>query len=87
MKKNWFQRNPGVTVIIALGGVILNFERTFSKHFPEYEWLIAFAAVGGAVILMMWALMQKGRSFWWLLLIVPIPVAYFFLRNNSPDPR
>jgi len=86
MKKNWFQRNPSVTMIIV-GGLIYSFEKTFSREFPEHDWLVAFAAVGAFVFLDMWLLIQKGRSFWWLLLIIPVPVAYFFLKNNLEMPQ
>ena len=86
MKKNWFKRNPGVTFIIA-GGLIYSFERsfetTFAKHFPEseYGWVGPLIAVCAMILVLMWALTQKGRSFWWLLLIIPVPIAYFFLKN------
>jgi cytochrome bd-type quinol oxidase subunit 2 len=86
MKKNWFQRNLGLTMVIA-GGLIYTFEKTFSKEFPEHEWLVALSALGVFILLDMWLLTQKGRSFWWLLLIIPVPVAYFFLKNNLEIPQ
>lgn len=45
----------------------------------------ALIAVCAMILLIMWAIMQKGRSFWWLLLIIPVPIAYFFLQNKT-DP-
>ena len=87
MKKNWFQRNPNLTMIIVYGGIFLSFEKTLSKHFPENEWTITLIVVCAAILLMMWLLMLKGRRFWWLLLVVPVPVAYLFLKNNLGLPE
>jgi len=87
MKKNWFQRNPNLTMILCYGGIILSVERTLSEHFPENELTITLTIVCAATFLMMWLLMLKGRSFWWLFLVVPVPVAYFFLKNNLELPK
>jgi len=90
MKKNWFQRNPNITMILAYGGGIVSFEKALSEslleHFPEYEWLGVFAIICMMILLMMWLLMLKGRSFWWLFLVVPVPIAYLFLKNTSESP-
>jgi len=92
MKKNWFQRNPNLTMVITYGGVFLSFEKTLSRHFSELDWVGGFVIFCAAILLMMWLLTLKGQSFWWLLLVVPVPIAYFFLKNNleisqSPERR
>jgi len=91
MKKNWFKRHLHWTFLIG-GGLIYNFGKTFTdvseRHGKDDLALVgALVAVGVLLLLYMWLLIQKGRSFWWLLLIIPFPVAYFFLKNNLEIPQ
>ena len=69
-------------MIFAYGGIFLSFEKTLSEHFTENGWIITLTIVCAAIFLMMWLLTLKARSFWWLLLVVPLPVAYLFLKNK-----
>jgi fatty acid desaturase len=87
MKRNWFQRHPNLTFLFAYGGVFLSFEKTLSRTFSEPNWVEGLVIVCAAILLMMWLLTLKARSFWWLLLVVPVPVAYLFLKSNFELPK
>ena len=52
--------------------------------FPGYDpfWTVVYLLA--ILFLMIWGLICKSRSYWWLFLVVPIPLAYFILKNKSP---
>ncbi len=80
--KTGLEGRPGLTFLILLG-LLYGVEKVFSEELPEHSWLVAAGFVCALILLSMWALTQKARSYWWLFLVGPIPIAYFFLPNKT----
>jgi hypothetical protein len=90
---NWFQRHPNWTVVIAayvpqiiVGVVVVLISSPLSPTWAVVETsrdaafitrVISLACVG------VWALKQKGRSLWWLFLVIPFGwIPYVCLTNK-----
>jgi uncharacterized membrane protein YhaH (DUF805 family) len=97
-KKNWFERHLNWTVAIAscitvLIEYIILFEvvpsSTSASNFEIlsilFVWFIAFLAYPIIMLVVgSWGLHQKGRSLWWLFLVVPFGwIPYVCLKNKK----
>ena len=94
-KKNWFERHLNWTVVIAsfipvlIGNITILTVAYFPNLFSDVAIfiLVTVGFIAYPIIILVvgiWALRQKGRSLWWLFLVVPFGwLPYACLKNKK----
>lgn len=93
----WFRRHLHWTVVLSLPlavgvALLVNFIVVFASSSSAHPWLFLRAQIiveGVCAMVWRWVLDSKGRSLWWLLLAVPVPLGFiclFSLENRSSLP-